>query len=161
MVKGGKGKEVDDNSAASQKKSKKKKRKSTFYSFSAHPDRVPESLPPSPSTPESTHTEDEPQNIPEGELEWKLTDDVDSVDAFDLNFEVKTRQTENHWYMIYYDGSIDIPDDDDSDGVENSGDSLQSPQQLPSGCPKSSDFLENENNDEMVCGVICYVSVPN
>ncbi|XP_050713175.1 phosphatidylinositol 4-phosphate 3-kinase C2 domain-containing subunit beta-like isoform X2 [Eriocheir sinensis] len=150
MVKGGKGKKVDDSSATSQKKSKKKKRKSTFYSFSAHPDHeVPESLPLSPSTPESTHTEDEPQNIPEGELDWELTDDVDSVDAFDLDFEVKTRQTENHWYMIYYDGSIDIPDDDDSDGVENSGDSLQSVQQLSSGCAKSNDIHGDENNDEM------------
>lgn len=161
MVKGGKGKKVDDSSATSQKKIKRKKRKSTFYSFSAHPDHeVPESLPPSPSTAEPTHTEDEPQNIPEGELNWELTDDVDSVDGYDLDFEVKTRQTENHWYMIYYDGSIDIPDDDDSDGVENSGDSLQSAQQLSVGSAKSND-IQDENNDEMVCGVICCVSVPS
>nr|XP_053643697.1 LOW QUALITY PROTEIN: phosphatidylinositol 4-phosphate 3-kinase C2 domain-containing subunit beta-like [Cherax quadricarinatus] len=41
----------------------------------------------------------------------------DKVGDYDVSFEIKTRKSESHWYMIYYDGSINISDDDDDDEV--------------------------------------------
>lgn len=153
MVKTREEKEVASSSATSQKKSKKNKRKSTFYSFPVQPDHeVPESLPPPPSAPKPVHTEAESQNSLESETEVELTDTVDSVDTNDLNFQIKTRKSEAHWYMIYYDGSIDITDDDDSDSGENSVDNHLA-DQLSFGCTKPNAIHGDEIADEMVCAV--------
>lgn len=151
MVKTGKGKEVAS-SATSPKKSKKIKRKSTFYSSPVYPDHeVSESLPVSPSLPQPGHTEDESQSNPENESDEGLTDNVDSVNIYDINFQIRTRKSESHWYMIYYDGSIDITDDDDSDIVESSEDSLQLIQKLSFGCAEPKPV--HGGDIEMVCAV--------
>lgn len=154
MVKAGKEKVAS--SATSQKKSKKIKRKSTFYSSPVHSDHeVPDSLPAPPSPSKPDHTEDESQNNPESETDVELTDTVDSIDIYDLNFQIKTRLSESHRYMIYYDGSINITDDDDSDGVENSGDSVQSVQKFSFGCTKPNAI----HGDEMVCVLNLFVNI--
>lgn len=157
MVKDGKGKEVGSSSTTYQKKPKKvkekRKRKSTFYSFPVQSDNeVPESVPPPPSEPEPDHSEDGLPNSLESETDVDLTDNVDSVDIYDLNFKIRTRKTESHWYMIYYDGSIEITDDEDSDGIENSGGSLQSAQELSFGCTIPNDIHRGHDN-EMVCAI--------
>lgn len=104
------------------KKSKKReKRKSTFYSLPMKEEEekeeekgevvVPLPVPIQMSSPQMS-TEESPES-----LEKDSGEDMDSFDG-DLNFQIKTRKSENHWYMIYYDGSFDISEisDDDNDG---------------------------------------------
>lgn len=101
------------------KKSKKReKRKSTFYSLPVKEEEekeeevvVPVPVPIQMSSPQMS-TEESPES-----LEKDSGEDMDSLDS-DLNFQIKTRKSENHWYMIYYDGSFDISEisDDDDDG---------------------------------------------
>lgn len=154
MVKAGTSKEVASDSGTSQKKSKKVKRKSTFYSFPVNADHeVTEELPTPVTTPAPVEAEDK---SPGSENDEDVTDNVDSMDNYDLNFEIKTRKSESHWYMIYYDGSIDITDDDDSDDLEKSGDNLESAPQPSSGCTSSSATQGNKKEDEMVCAMILY-----
>ena len=152
MVKAETGKEVASDSRSDRKKSKKIKRKSTFYSFPAHSDNeVSEELPAPVPEPVPLETEDK---SPENANDVDVTDNVDSVDNYDLNFHIKTRKSESHWYMIYYDGSIEITDDEDSDDVKKPSESVKSELQPSSGCIISSNIQGDKKEDEMVSDVI-------
>lgn len=163
MVKAETAKEVASDSGTSRKKSKKVKRKSTFYSLPVHADHeVTEELPAPVPTPLPTSVPVEAEDkSPGSESNVDVTDNVDSVDNYDLNFQIKTRKSESHWYMIYYDGSIDISDDEDSDDLQKPGDSLESALQHSSGCTSSIGIQGDKKKDEMVCAMIflCVFSV--
>ncbi|XP_068208822.1 phosphatidylinositol 4-phosphate 3-kinase C2 domain-containing subunit beta isoform X4 [Palaemon carinicauda] len=87
-------KDASGSSTKAPKKEKKAKRKSTFFSDTFSLD--------SEDPPGSQAEKDSPPPI--------LNDDYD---AKDLSYELRTRRSENHWYMISYDENVQIDDDDD------------------------------------------------
>lgn len=166
MVKTGTEKEVASDSGTPKAKSKKSKRKSTFYSFPVNadfevfeesPKPVPTSVPtPVPTlvpTPVPLKAE---EKGPENENDGDIIDIVDSVDNYDINFQIKTRKSESHWYMIYYDGSIDITDDEDYDDVDESCNITESALRPAAGCTASNAMMRDHRKNKMVCVVICF-----
>lgn len=108
---------------ASKSKKEKKKRKSTFYSFPLE-SNTDESLPEKESLPKKLETNTPDQaHTTDQEPPQQTVSSQDSVSAvedendYDVDYEIKTRKSEDHWYMIYYDGTFNISDDED--GIVN------------------------------------------
>ncbi|KAG7163556.1 Phosphatidylinositol 4-phosphate 3-kinase C2 domain-containing subunit alpha-like [Homarus americanus] len=108
-------KELDGNSGKTQKGKKKAKKTSTFYSF-------PEDVDSSECVPVAVEQQDELlESKSSGSLDQLYVTETigdsleDENDESDVGFEIKTRKSENHWYMIYYDGSVVISEDEEED----------------------------------------------
>ncbi|XP_069950780.1 phosphatidylinositol 4-phosphate 3-kinase C2 domain-containing subunit beta-like isoform X2 [Cherax quadricarinatus] len=93
------------------------KRRSTFYCLP--PDiGSAESLPLHTQQGSKQHESRAVEDSHKVEITENIADFLkDKVGDYDVSFEIKTRKSESHWYMIYYDGSINISDDDDDDEV--------------------------------------------
>lgn len=153
MVQVGKTKEVDGNSAKPRRQSKKSKKvtASTFYTEGL------DSLVDSPQGADVAGgsasleaTKHQQKNLTSGENDGNTCPESEPGESEgdgmeEASYEVVTRKSESHWYMIYYDESFNISsDNEDSDKHldDHKTDQLYSNN-------KADNYKVNENKDEV------------
>lgn len=122
MVQTGTTNEIDGNPKRPPRKPKKSvKKKSTFYPLPVVTDCTG-------CLPMQAVQEDEIQGSTTKENSDLFGVTESCVNSFEdekedsVNYQIKTRKSESHWYMIYYDGSVNISEDEEEgDNMENSG----------------------------------------